>query len=284
MCKIFDIQYKIVLNYLPVFLITIRQSPRVKDKEYINIIRRINLIRLVVNIDHIATIRNARGESFPNVVEAGLVAETHGADLITVHLREDRRHIKDNDVILLRQTLKTQLNLEIAVTSEMIDFALQIRPDYVCLVPEKRQELTTEGGLNIIDNFDNICDAVATLQDSGIRTSLFIDANRDQITAARDANAYAIEIHTGNYATIKDSHLTDPEFDKIKVMAQYADSLDLVVNAGHGLHYHNVQAIAAIPQMHELNIGFAIIAHSVFNGLGASVAEMKRLMLASRGL
>ena len=241
------------------------------------------MIRLGVNIDHIATIRNARGELFPSVIEAGLIAETHGADLITVHLREDRRHIRDNDVILLRETLKTQLNLEMAVTTEMIDFALQIRPDFVCLVPEKRQELTTEGGLNIIDNFDNIYNAVTTLQDSGIRTSLFIDANRDQITAACDANAYAIEIHTGKYATIKDNHLIDPEFEKIKLMAEYANSLELIVNAGHGLHYHNVQAIAAIPQIHELNIGFAIIANSIFDGLGTSIAKMKHLMLTSRG-
>ena len=242
------------------------------------------MIRLGVNIDHIATIRNARGEVFPSVIEAGLIAESNGADLITVHLREDRRHIKDNDVILLRQTLKTQLNLEMALTNEMVDFALQIRPDFVCLVPEKRQELTTEGGLNVVDNFHNIYEAVSTLQDSGIRTSLFIDASKDQITAARDANAYAIEIHTGKYAMIKDSHLSDPEFEKIKIMAQYADELDLIVNAGHGLHYHNVQAIAAIPYIHELNIGFAIIAQSVFHGLGNSIAEMKRLMLASRGL
>ncbi len=237
------------------------------------------MIRLGVNIDHIATIRNARGELFPSVIEAGLIAETNGADLITVHLREDRRHIKDNDVILLRQTLKTELNLEIAATPEMLDFALEVRPDYVCIVPEKREELTTEGGLNVTANFDYIASIVSKLQDNGIRASLFVDPDTTQITAAADANAYAIEIHTGKYAQSKDMYHTNEEYYKIKDMCELADSLDLVVNAGHGLTYHNVKPIARLPQMHELNIGFAIIAQSVFWGLPKAVSTMKQSML-----
>ena len=240
------------------------------------------MIRLGVNIDHIATIRNARGELFPSVIEAGLIAETNGADLITVHLREDRRHIKDNDVILLRQTLKTELNLEMAATNEMLAFALEVRPDYVCIVPEKREELTTEGGLNVTANFDQIASMVTKLQSHGIRTSLFIDPDVAQITAAADANAYAIEIHTGKYAISKEMYHTNDEYYKIKDMCEFADSLGLVVNAGHGLTYHNVKPIAKLPQMHELNIGFAIIAQSVFWGLPKAVATMKEIMLEER--
>lgn len=239
-------------------------------------------IRLGVNIDHVATLRNARDENFPSVVEAGLTAETHGADLITVHLREDRRHIKDNDVILLRQTLKTQLNLEMAATAEMLDFALEIRPDFVCLVPEKRQELTTEGGLNVIDNFSYISNIINTLHENQIWVSLFVDPDSEQITAAREANAYSVEIHTGRYALAKNDYLSD-EFYKIKDMVEFADSLELVVNAGHGLNYHNVKPIARLPQIHELNIGFALLAKSMFVGLPSAVREMKTLMLEERG-
>ena len=241
------------------------------------------MIRLGVNIDHIATIRNARGEAFPSVVEAGLICETNGADLITVHLREDRRHIKDNDVILLRNTLKTQLNLEMAATKEMLTFALEVRPDFVCLVPEKREELTTEGGLNVIANFEYISQMIATLHDQGILVSLFVDPDMAQITAAADAKAYAIEIHTGKYAASKDVFHINDEYYKIKDMSELADSLDLVVNAGHGLNYHNVKPIARLPQLHELNIGFAIIAQSVFWGLPKAVATMKQSMLEERG-
>lgn len=240
------------------------------------------MIRLGVNIDHIATIRNARGEAFPSVVEAGLIAETNGADLITVHLREDRRHIKDNDVILLRQTLKTQLNLEMAATDQMLDFALEVRPDFVCLVPEKRQELTTEGGLNVRDNFDNIAKMVTILQENGILVSLFVDPDISQITASSDTNAYAIEIHTGKYALSKNLYHTNEEYYRIKDMCELADSLELVVNAGHGLNYQNVKPIAALKQMHELNIGFSIIAQSVFWGLPKAVSTMKQLMLEER--
>lgn len=240
------------------------------------------MIRLGVNIDHIATIRNARGEAFPSVIEAGLIAETNGADLITVHLREDRRHIKDNDVILLKQTLKTQLNLEIAATDEMLDFALQVRPDFVCLVPEKREELTTEGGLNVLANLDYIANTVNVLQSNGIITSLFIDAEEKQISAASDLGAAAIEIHTGAYAKLKSNYHTSDEFFQIKDMVEYASSIGLTVNAGHGLNYHNVKPIARIPQIHELNIGFVIIAQSVFWGLPRAVSEMKRLMREER--
>ncbi len=240
------------------------------------------MIRLGVNIDHVATLRNARGEDFPSVIEAGLVCETHGADLITVHLREDRRHIKDNDVILLRQTLKTELNLEMAVTDEMLEFALDVKPDYVCLVPEKRQELTTEGGLDVLSNMDRIGYFIDTLHKNNIKTSLFIDANLEQINAARDVNSYAIEIHTGKYASCRGSAYINEDFYTIQDMCEYASSLDLVVNAGHGLNYNNVQAIASIPQIHELNIGFAIIAKSMFVGLSQAVYEMKHLILNSR--
>ena len=240
------------------------------------------MVRLGVNIDHIATIRNARGEPFPSVVEAGLIAETHGADLITVHLREDRRHIKDDDLILLRQTLKTQLNLEMASTQEMLNIALEIRPDFVCLVPEKRQELTTEGGLDVIKNFNHISNIIKALHENNIWVSLFIDPDSTQITAAREANAYAIEIHTGKYAKTKNSYVNNEEYYRIKDMAELADSLELVVNAGHGLNYHNVKPIAQLPQMHELNIGFAIIAQSVFTGLPQAVNQMKQLMLSER--
>ncbi|HMT02385.1 MAG TPA: pyridoxine 5'-phosphate synthase [Burkholderiales bacterium] len=240
------------------------------------------MIRLGVNIDHIATIRNARGESFPSVVEAGLVAETSGADLITVHLREDRRHIKDEDVLLLRKSLKTELNLEMAATKNMLDFALKIHPEYVCLVPEKRQELTTEGGLDVINNYENIAEIVKILSKNNILVSIFVDADVKQITACREINSYAIEIHTGRYANEKSNYNNSQEFYKIKDMAEFADSLGLVVNAGHGLNYHNVKPIACIPQIRELNIGFSIIAQSVFWGLPKAVAEMKRLMLEER--
>jgi pyridoxine 5-phosphate synthase len=240
------------------------------------------MIRLGVNIDHIATIRNARGELFPSVVEAGLIAETNGADLITVHLREDRRHIHDEDVLLLRQTLKTQLNLEMAATTEMLEFALDVRPDFVCLVPERRQELTTEGGLNVAGNYNHLSRMIKILHEHSIHVSLFVDPDVEQISAAREANAYAIEIHTGKYATIKGDFANSREFYQIKDMCEFADSLELVVNAGHGLNYHNVGPIAKIPQMHELNIGFAIIAQSVFWGLPQAVQMMKKLMVQER--
>jgi pyridoxine 5-phosphate synthase len=236
------------------------------------------MVRLGVNIDHIATLRNARGELFPSVIEAALIAETNGADLITAHLREDRRHIKDDDIFLLKQVIKTQLNLEMAATEEMLEIALSLKPDFVCLVPEKRHELTTEGGLNILNNYAYINDVVKTLQDNSIKVSLFIDPDQEQIIASRDINAYAIELHTGKYASLKDNYMINEEFYKIKTMVEFADSMDLVVNAGHGLNYHNVLPIANIPKINELNIGFAIIAKSLFIGLSSAVQEMKFLL------
>lgn len=240
------------------------------------------MIRLGVNIDHIATIRNARKELFPSVIETALVVETSGADLVTVHLREDQRHIKDHDVILLRQTLKTQLNLEMAATDEMLNFAVKIKPDFVCLVPEKRQELTTEGGLDVVANIKQLGKIVNQLQNNGIPTSLFVDANQVQINAASSIKAKAIEIHTGRYAALKDDYTLDNEFNQIKSMASYAQSLGLTVNAGHGLTYHNVVPIAQIPEINELNIGFAIIAHSIFYGISNSVRQMKQLITNAR--
>lgn len=236
-------------------------------------------MRLGINVDHIATLRNARGEQFPSVIEAALLAETYGADLITAHLREDRRHIKDEDIFLLKQTLKTQFNLEMAATEEMLEIALSAKPDFVCLVPEKRKELTTEGGLDVVNNFDYISDIVKTLQDNHIKVSLFVNADKEQILASKDISAYSIEIHTGKYAELKDSYMINEEFYKIKTMAELASSLDLIVNAGHGLNYHNVLPIISIPQIQELNIGFAIIAKSLFVGLPIAVKEMKSLLL-----
>jgi pyridoxine 5-phosphate synthase len=240
------------------------------------------MIRLGVNIDHIATLRNARQEKFPSVVEVALLCETHGADLITAHLREDRRHIQDNDIVALRHNIKTQLNLEMAATPQMLDFALNVKPDFVCLVPERRQELTTEGGLNIVDNLDNISNIIQQLSANNIRTSLFVDASEIQIKAAADIKAYAVEIHTGKYALSNESYLHNKEYYKIKNMCALANSLNLVVNAGHGLNYHNVQAIAQLPPINELNIGFAIIAHSIFVGMPLAVEQMKQLMVNSR--
>ncbi len=236
------------------------------------------MVRLGVNIDHIATLRNARGELFPSVVEAGLIAETNGADLITVHLREDRRHIKDDDVILLRQSLKTQLNLEMAAAEDMVSFALEVHPDFVCLVPENRAELTTEGGLNVVENFTKISEIVKILRVNNIKTSLFVDADIEQITASSEARAHAIEIHTGKYALEKENYDHCEEYYRIKDMVEFADSMELVVNAGHGLTYHNVQAIARISNMNELNIGFSIIAQSIFWGLPQAVSRMKQLI------
>jgi pyridoxine 5-phosphate synthase len=236
------------------------------------------MVRLGINIDHIATLRNARGENFPSVVEAALVAETNGADLITVHLREDRRHIKDIDVINLKNTIKTELNLEMALTQEMINFALEIKPDFVCIVPENRQELTTEGGLDVLANFDALGNAIEILKSQNILTSLFVDANSDQITAASDLGAYSIEIHTGHYGASKKPYLQNECYYRIKDMCELAHSLELAVNAGHGLNYHNVKPIANLPQMNELNIGFAIIANSLFWGMPTAVAKMKQLI------
>ena len=242
-------------------------------------------IYLGVNIDHIATLRQARKTRYPSPVEAALAAETAGADSITLHLREDRRHIQDADVAILRQVLKTKMNLEMAVTEEMLDIACAIRPQDVCLVPEKREELTTEGGLDVASQLPKIQAACARLAQAGIRVSLFIDADFAQIDAAHAAAAPVIEIHTGQYADAPTDAARVAEFERIRTAVAYARSLGLTVNAGHGLTYHNVQPIAALPGIHELNIGHAIVAQALFTGWQAAVAEMKRLMAdaAARG-
>jgi pyridoxine 5-phosphate synthase len=237
---------------------------------------------LGVNIDHIATVRNARGTNYPDPVQAAFVAEQAGADGITVHLREDRRHITDRDVRILRDTIQTRMNLEMAVTDEMIDIACEIQPHFVCLVPEKRQEVTTEGGLDVAGQQDKINAAVRLLSDAGILVSLFIDADHRQIEAAVASGAPYIEIHTGAYAEAPEGLARQAELSRIRKAATFAASLGLKVNAGHGLTYHNVQPIAELPEMHELNIGHAIIGRALFSGLADAVSEMKQLMREAR--
>ncbi len=236
------------------------------------------MIGLGVNIDHIATLRQARGTPYPDPVQAALDAEQAGADAITVHLREDRRHIQDRDVELIRRTLATRLNLEMAVTDEMVDIARRLRPHDCCLVPERRQELTTEGGLDVVTHFKRIATICTTLTDTGSRVSLFIDADPAQIEAAAKAGAPVIEIHTGHYANAATDEQRATELAKIERAVNLGLDLKLRINAGHGLHYRNVQAIAAIPGFSELNIGHAIVARALFTGLQGAVREMKRLM------
>lgn len=237
------------------------------------------MIYLGVNIDHIATLRQARKTRYPSVVEAALQAETAGADSITLHLREDRRHIQDMDVEILRHVLKTKMNLEMAVTEEMLAIAGRIRPQDVCLVPEKREELTTEGGLDVAGQLEKIRDACTQMKEAGVRVSLFIDADPAQMEAARDCAAPVVEIHTGHYADVEDPIAKAHELDRIRKAVAYGLGLGLTVNAGHGLTYHNVQPIAAIPGVHELNIGHAIVAQALFTGWQPAVSEMKRLMV-----
>ncbi len=236
---------------------------------------------LGLNIDHVATVRQARGEIYPEPVHAALLAEQFGADSITLHLREDRRHIQDRDVELLRGLLQTRMNLEMAVTEEMLGIAERILPQDCCLVPEKRAELTTEGGLDVAGQEARMLEACSRLRAAGVRVSLFIDADHAQIDAAVRVGAPVIEIHTGHYASARGAE-QQAELVRIREAARYAHGLGLHVNAGHGLHYHNVQAIAAIPEMRELNIGHAIIARAIFSGLGEAVREMKRLMVEAR--
>jgi len=239
------------------------------------------VIDLGVNIDHIATVRNARGTSYPDPIRAALLAEQAGADLITLHLREDRRHIKDADVLALRPQLATRMNLEAAVTSEMIDFACRVKPQDVCLVPERREEVTTEGGLDVIRYYKEVESAVKQLKDEGIRVSLFIDADEAQIEAAKNVGATVIELHTGRYAEAEGEEALR-EIERIKAGVHAGASRGLRVNAGHGLHYTNVQPIAAIADIHELNIGHAIVAHALFAGWENAVREMKAIMVAAR--
>lgn len=239
-------------------------------------------ILLGVNIDHIATLRNARGTRYPDPVHAADIAERAGADGITVHLREDRRHIKDRDVRLLAQTINTRLNLEMAVTEEMLNIALEVKPAFCCLVPEKREELTTEGGLDVAGNKVNVKRACELLAKAGIQVSLFIDAEEEQIDAAVECGAPYIEIHTGQYAEASTEEQQEVELQRLKSGIGYASKKGLKVNAGHGLHYHNVKPIAAIPALVELNIGHAIIARAAFDGLEKAVADMRILMQEAR--
>lgn len=240
---------------------------------------------LGVNIDHVATLRQARGTRYPEVVQAALVAEQAGADGITVHLREDRRHIQDRDVRLLAETVETRLNLEMAMTDEMVAIAETVRPANCCIVPESREELTTEGGLDVAGQAERMAAVCARLARAGVAVSLFVDPDPAQLDAAARAGAPVVEIHTGEYADAQDPESTRRTFARVAEAVAYARGLGLTVNAGHGLHYHNVEAVAALPGMHELNIGHAIIARAVFSGLAGAVADMRRLMTgaAARG-
>lgn len=239
-------------------------------------------IYLGVNIDHVATLRQARGTQYPDPVQAALQAEAAGADGITLHLREDRRHIQDSDVAQMRERISTRMNLEMAVTDEMVSIAQGIRPAYCCLVPEKREELTTEGGLDVLGQLSRITAATEQLMQAGINVSLFIDADAEQIDAAVKTGARYIEIHTGHYADFESPEQKAAELQRIIDAVEQASDAGLIVNAGHGLHYQNVQSIAAIPQIHELNIGHAIIAEAVFSGLTDAVSRMKQLMCEAR--
>ncbi|PTQ76877.1 pyridoxine 5'-phosphate synthase [Nitrosomonas oligotropha] len=240
-------------------------------------------IELGVNIDHVATLRQARGTNYPDPIEAALIAESAGADAITLHLREDRRHIQDRDVEILRDRLTTRMNLESAVTDEMIGIALRIKPHDICLVPERREELTTEGGLDVVKHFEQVQRACQKLAQAGIRVSLFINADPLQIDAAARAGAPVIEIHTGGFADAHTPQAQAEQFAAIQKAVALGIDLGLKVNAGHGLHYDNVQTIAAIPEISELNIGHAIVARAIFVGFKQAVQEMKQLMLEARG-
>jgi pyridoxine 5-phosphate synthase len=239
-------------------------------------------IFLGVNIDHVATLRQSRGTRYPEPIQAALAAEQAGADSITLHLREDRRHIQDRDVEMLIGILQTRMNLEMAVTEEMLAIAEQIKPADCCLVPERREELTTEGGLDVVGQKAHIMEACDRLAKAGVRVSLFIDAEPEQVTAAAECGAPVIELHTGHYADASSNNEQQKELNRIAQAVELGLESRLQVNAGHGLHYHNVQAIAAMPGVRELNIGHAIIARSIFTGLPEAVAEMKRLMIEAR--
>ncbi len=236
---------------------------------------------LGVNIDHIATLRQARGTRYPDPVNAAHIAEQAGADSITIHLREDRRHIQERDVRLLKETLLTPMNLEMALTDEMLTIAESIKPKFCCLVPEKREELTTEGGLDVVGQFSRIKESCHRLKEAGIRVSLFIDADQDQIQAAVESTAPYIEIHTGHYADAINEKSMNDELNKIIKSVEFATNAGVKVNAGHGLSYTNVKQIAAIPQILELNIGHSIISRAVLSGLPEAVREMKKLISES---
>lgn len=237
---------------------------------------------LGVNIDHVATVRNARGTIYPSPVEAALISETHGADLITMHLREDRRHIKDADVFAVKNAIRTRLNLEMALTEEMLENALKVMPQDVCIVPEKRQEVTTEGGLDVLAQQEKVAAYTRTLTEAGIRVSLFIDADEAQIQAAKDVGAPVIELHTGAYADAHTPAEQARQLARIQNGARFAAELGLVTNAGHGLNIHNVGPIAQIAAIEELNIGHALIAQAVFLGLPQAIRQMKEVMFKAR--
>lgn len=239
-------------------------------------------ILLGVNIDHVATLRQARGTRYPDPVQAAIESEQAGADAITLHLREDRRHIQERDVEMLRDILLTRMNLEMAVTDEMLAIAEKIRPEDCCLVPERREELTTEGGLDVSGRRARIREACQRLAEAGVRVSLFIDADVDQIAAAAECGAPCIEIHTGHFADASGGKSREREWEKITRAVDAGVQAGLQVNAGHGLNYQNVQRVAALPAVRELNIGHAIVARAVFTGLGEAVREMKRLMREAR--
>jgi pyridoxine 5-phosphate synthase len=238
-------------------------------------------IALGVNIDHVATLRQARRARYPDPLYAALQAEQAGADSITLHLREDRRHIQDRDVHVMREALQTRMNLEMAVTEEMLGIAVKVLPQDCCLVPESRQEVTTEGGLNVAGQSARIASAVQRLSGAGIRVSLFIDPDTAQIEAARRCGAAVIELHTGTYAEAEGAARAR-EFERLREAARLADSLGLIVNAGHGLNYHNVEPIAAIVEIVELNIGHSIIARALSDGMARAVGDMKDLMRKAR--
>ncbi|MFY8177097.1 MAG: pyridoxine 5'-phosphate synthase [Candidatus Methylopumilus universalis] len=236
------------------------------------------MIKLGINIDHVATLRQARGTKYPSVVEAALRAEQAGADSITLHLREDRRHMQDEDIFAIRPLLQTKMNLELAATDEMIAIASRVKPQDVCIVPERREERTTEGGLNLKESYDHLYRATQKLTEQGSRVSLFIAPDLKDIDLAKKMGAPVIEIHTGSYADAEDEVTKQKEFKRVKAAAEHALSLGLIVNAGHGLHYHNVNLIAAIPGIEELNIGHAIVAHALFVGWDNAIREMKLLL------
>ncbi|CAM3747476.1 pyridoxine 5'-phosphate synthase [Polynucleobacter arcticus] len=234
-------------------------------------------LELGINIDHVATLRNARGTTYPDPLRAARLAEEAGADLITLHLREDRRHIKDADLMALRPLIQTRMNLECAVTPEMIEIACQVKPHDVCLVPEKREEVTTEGGLDVVRYFDAVKAATTQLKNAGIRVSLFIDPEEKQIQAAKDIGATVVELHTGRYADLAGDKQMQ-ELERIRKAAQFGKSIGLRVNAGHGLHEGNVMPVAAISELSELNIGHAIVAEALFKGWQNAITDMKVLM------
>ncbi|HAT39021.1 pyridoxine 5'-phosphate synthase [Polynucleobacter necessarius] len=238
-------------------------------------------LELGINIDHVATLRNARGTVYPDLLRAAVLAEEYGADLITLHLREDRRHIKDADLLALRPLIQTRMNLECAVTSEMIDIACKVRPHDVCLVSEKREEVTTEGGLDVLGHYEAVKSATKKLVDAGIQVSLFIDPEEKQIQAAKNLGATVVELHTGRYADLDGAEQAQ-ELERIRRAAIFGKSLCLRLNAGHGLHEGNVKPIAVITELSELNIGHAIVAETLFKGWQKAIVEMKSLMAQGR--